>query len=478
MFFLCIAVCLVRGTQNSNDENPKALHAKGPIVATQSLSEALFASGAVDPAVLAEIDRRMGACVLAVSGGRDSMFLLYLFRELVDRGFLQHEPVVFHLNHRLRPEAERDLEFVADEARRLDFAFYFLERDAAAFARRARKSLEEAGRLLRYRALGRLRASQSLSGPVVTAHHADDYLESAMLHLIRGGGPGAMNTLAFFSRVESVPVLRPLVALSRQRITELMIEQGIPFVEDASNESLEFLRNRLRHGPISGLRAEGLDPAKLWRNFHPDPRDLVFPSGGSEGDSSPGSQSPATEPTQLLSIDRRLFFGQRPGLAELKQLFDIALRGVGLPPAGRDFLEALRSQLSPGQGFRLSYSGGGVRIWSDRRGPIWVFRENCAALRAPLFRRLSDLDWELRFNGRTRRYTLQADEAPGCWRPGLRACLADGSRVPIRKLLREAGVPEPVREFLPLILRGDGSVRAICYGFWESLRDRRFSNRA
>ena len=411
-----------------------------------------------------------GPCILAVSGGRDSMFLLYLFRELRDAGLLSRPPLVFHLNHGLRPSAEEDLAFVAREARRLDFPFYFMERDAAVFARRTGTGIEVAGRRLRYRALGRLLQQQG-GGLAITAHHADDYLESVLIHLIRGGGPAAMQTLAYYSRVEGVPVLRPMVALTRARITELVNEHGIPFLEDPTNASSEFLRNRLRRQVTPMLRAEGLDPLKLWRNFHEDPR-VALPRS-----------SPITRSAEYLSMDRRLLPDLRTGLAELKQLLDGAFRRLELAPADRKLLEELAEQMARGPAFRLSYVGRDFRIWSDQRGPVWIFRRDAAIFRPPLVRKIAasaagDPAIDVTYNRRTRRYRLQPGQRVGTFRAGLRAQLGDGSHVPVRKLLREAGVPEPVREFLPLIVTGapgEESPVVLCLSFWEVLRDRRFN---
>ncbi|MCR9141709.1 MAG: tRNA lysidine(34) synthetase TilS [bacterium] len=464
-------------------------------MAGSELSAALFAEGAIDADVLSAIDAQ-GSCILAVSGGRDSMLLLYLFRELFDQGYLQREPVVFHLNHGLRASARDDLDFVARQARRLEFAFYFQERDAARFARRTKTGLEEAGRLLRYRALGRLRSLRAEGGLVITAHHADDYLESVLIHLIRGGGPGAMNTLSFFSRVENTPVARPLVLCTRERIASLVQAHDIPFVEDPSNRSPEFLRNRLRQGPAAALLGEGLDPVKLWRNFHDDPRDTMA-----------APENINARPA-YLSIDRRILFGDPLRLSECKQIFDLAFRRLGLPPADRKFLAAIRTQLRRGADFRVSFRARVFRVWSDARGPVWIFRSDAPALRAPTWERgaldpsaagvpAGSTQWVIRFCGRTREVLCGPNERPAVFRPGMRVRLADGSRVSVRKLLREAGVPAPVREFLPLIVEGrpraagseaeadlNGAapgesaepVTRICFGFWESLRDRRFFN--
>jgi tRNA(Ile)-lysidine synthase len=406
-----------------------------------------------------------GPCVLAVSGGRDSMLLLQAFREICAAGGLSRSPVVFHLHHGLRDSADADLDFVARAARSADFPFYFARRNAATFARRCGVGLEEAGRQLRYRSLGRLLLRLG-GGVVVTAHHADDYLESALIHLIRGGGPAALGTLPLYSKVEGVPVLRPLLGLSRARVTELVGQYAISYTDDPTNAEDRFLRNRLRQGPVAGLLAEGLDPVKMWRNFHPEPRDF----------------RPVLRPGRpdYLAIDRRLVPDLARGLSEIKQLLDLALRRLELSPADRHLLEALRTRWLAAPNFQFTYETADYRIWSDRRGPLWIFRRDAPALSAPRATRLAaepgTVQWQVRFNGQARRYAASAEEEIVALSPGLRARLADGSRVPVKKILREAGVPEPVRRHLPLLWnRRWNLVTCICLGFWENLRDRRFS---
>ena len=179
----------------------------------------------------ASLFRIPGPFVLAVSGGRDSMLLLRLFTELRRENLIDSDPLVFHLNHGLRPEAERETELVRRAAREAGFSLREVRRNARIFSRRARLSLEEGGRRLRYRALSRI--CFSLPGSVaVTAHHADDFAESLLLHLTRGGGPGALNALPLFGNLAGLRVFRPLLCLDRARISELVREQRIDYLDD------------------------------------------------------------------------------------------------------------------------------------------------------------------------------------------------------------------------------------------------------
>ena len=81
----------------------------------------------------------------------------------------------------------------------------------------------------------------------------------------------------------------------------------------------------------------------------------------------------------------------------------------------------------------------------------------------------------MHWNGRRREYQLAPGQRLASFAPGQRVRLADGSSVALRKILREAGVPAPVRAYLPLVVgEQSAQVHMVCLGFWESLRDRRF----
>ena len=158
----------------SDTQQPRALNA----VERAELLQRFFQNTSLTPVALAKVDAR-GPCVLAVSGGRDSMLLCYVMAALWQAGHLQHAPRVFHLDHGLREESAADREFVGTAARVLDLPYSSTVRNVKSFARRTGASLEAAGRTLRYRLLERLRAWADGSW-IVTAHHADDYVESLL----------------------------------------------------------------------------------------------------------------------------------------------------------------------------------------------------------------------------------------------------------------------------------------------------------
>ncbi len=410
----------------------------------------------------------LGPFALAISGGRDSMLLLHAFVDLRERGLFGRDFVVFHLDHRLREDSGADLDFVAAESHRLDVSFYCTSRDVRVFARRSRiGSLEAAGRTLRYRSLRRLCERRfGGTGIVVTAHHADDYLESVLVHWIRGGGRAALGTLPVMDRgPEGLTLLRPLLALSRADVSEIVARLGIAFRDDPSNESPEFLRNRLRSGVIPALRQEGLDAVKLWRNFHDAP-------GGSAGFVGTPTKGGGAGPVEVLCLDRRLLVGT---LTELKAVLDVALRRLGLPPSERALLAELRSQQAhDAAAFRQVFESKSLRIWSDRRGPVWLFRQDADVFRAPRFERAGKI-LRIHWNGRTREYAATAGQRPGGFEPGMRAPLPGGGHLLVKKIFQDAGVPGPLRPLIPLLIDEDsGLVSCICLSFWEHGKDRHF----
>lgn len=413
----------------------------------------LTGSGPIAAALLERLPARLfqgpETFVLCVSGGRDSMLLLALFEELQQAGFLRREPVVFYYQHRLRAAAEEECEFVRRVVRRIGWAFYIKEGNVERAARRTGSSLEEAGRMLRYRALRRLAAGL---GPAraVTGHHADDYVESLLLHLVRGGGPAALETLPLFHELDGVSIFRPLLVLDRAGIDRLVGERGIAFREDESNADEGFRRNRLRARVTGELRALGLDAVKLWRNFH-DP--AIEPPG----------LGPAGAPA-ALSLERRLFVDASE--RERKQLLDLCLRRLASPPADRALLREVDRQLRTTG--RLAYESSTLSIWSGGGTPVWIFPARSSALRPFRTGERQGDRIEVRFNERRRLIAIGPGEELDHFRPGDRVVLAGGGRKRVKKIFQECGLPAPVRPRLPLVRdRASGLVRRLLLGFWE-----------
>ncbi len=182
--------------------------------------------------------------LIAVSGGRDSMALLHL---LATRGW--NKLVVCHLNHALRGRASTaDAALVLRTAKKLGLRCETEKVDVAAASKRDGISVELAGRRARDDFFSRM-ARRHRTRFVFLAHHADDQAETVLGNLFRGGGLAGLAGMLQSAESDDGKLikLRPLLDARRGEITKFVNEQRIAFHEDASNESAEHRRNRIRH---------------------------------------------------------------------------------------------------------------------------------------------------------------------------------------------------------------------------------------
>ena len=178
--------------------------------------------------------------VLAVSGGPDSMALLYGAAHLVQTDARGWSLSVAHVDHALRPDSADDARFVAQAAEALGLRFDSIRTDVVALARDEGRSLEDAAREARYRFLEHIAPDGAL---IATAHTADDAAETVLLNLMRGSGlAGARGIPARRGRV-----VRPLLDARREELRAHLDAAGIAYRLDPSNDDLAHLRNRVRH---------------------------------------------------------------------------------------------------------------------------------------------------------------------------------------------------------------------------------------
>ena len=179
--------------------------------------------------------------ICAVSGGADSvamLFALYLLREKLG---ITLEAA--HFNHNLRGEESlRDETFVRELCARYEIPLHV----ASGEIRPGKKGLEAAARDARYAFL------ESLPGKIATAHTADDNAETILMHLVRGTGLKGLGGIA----PQRGKLIRPMLGITRREVEDFLAEWHLPHVEDSTNETDAFLRNRLRHHVMPLLAAE------------------------------------------------------------------------------------------------------------------------------------------------------------------------------------------------------------------------------
>ncbi|MDJ0856647.1 MAG: tRNA lysidine(34) synthetase TilS [Desulfobacterales bacterium] len=195
--------------------------------------------------------------LVGVSGGRDSMVLLAVLAALAGPLRLQRLGVA-HYHHGLRGAAAgRDAGLVEQTALSAGLPYYYARGDVAAHRRRRRMSLEEAARELRY-AFFETTAHRHGFGHVALGHHADDNAELVLMRMLRGSGPRGLAGIPPVRRLGATgpTVIRPLIAVDRAAIDRFGPQYGLASVEDESNRSPQFTRNRIRHDLLPKLRAD------------------------------------------------------------------------------------------------------------------------------------------------------------------------------------------------------------------------------
>ena len=179
--------------------------------------------------------------ICAVSGGADSVALLFAFYLLKEKLNIRLEAA--HFNHHLRAEeSDRDEAFVRKLCDRYDIPLHVGE----AMVVTGKKGLEAAARDARY---GFLR---SLPGKIATAHTADDNAETVLMHLVRGTG---LKGLGGITPIHG-NVIRPMLTCTRQDVEDFLEEWCVSHIEDSSNGTDAFLRNRIRHHVMPLLAQE------------------------------------------------------------------------------------------------------------------------------------------------------------------------------------------------------------------------------
>ncbi|MDB5170010.1 MAG: hypothetical protein JWN82_406 [Candidatus Saccharibacteria bacterium] len=177
-----------------------------------------------------QVELQPGKYVVAVSGGVDSVALLHLLQQISGL-----QLVVAHFDHGIRPESADDAAFVQEltTTYNLDFMTERAELGAGASEATARKA--------RYKFLHGVR-NQTGAQAVITAHHQDDVLETAILNILRGTGRRGLTSLQ-----STVEIQRPLLHVPKKDILAYAAKQKLSWREDTTNHDERYTRNYIRH---------------------------------------------------------------------------------------------------------------------------------------------------------------------------------------------------------------------------------------
>ncbi len=202
---------------------------------------------------------------------------------------------VGHLHHGLRPEADDDARFVCELAKSRELAYIEGRADVAALAAGTGDGIEAAARAARYAWLANA-AREIGARYVVTAHTADDQVETILQRLLRGTGIAG---LAGIPRVrllaDGISLVRPWLEFRRAELQEYLRLLNQPWCEDSSNQSRAMTRNRLRHELLPLLE----------REFNPDVRAALLRLGSLADDTRRIIDRRVDEHWTELKLDKR-----------------------------------------------------------------------------------------------------------------------------------------------------------------------------
>lgn len=176
-----------------------------------------------------QVKVKPGKYILAVSGGVDSMVLLTLLSKLP-----KLKLAVAHFNHGIRSDADADEAFVGRAADRLGVEF------VAGYGRLGPAASEDQARTARYKFLNEVKSKRRADG-IITAHHQDDLIETALLNLLRGSGYKGLVAIK-----ANPKITRPLLNTPKAEILKYAKDNQIQWREDETNEDVKYLRNYLR----------------------------------------------------------------------------------------------------------------------------------------------------------------------------------------------------------------------------------------
>jgi tRNA(Ile)-lysidine synthase len=198
-----------------------------------------------------------GRLLLAVSGGADSLSLMVLCHEWLQRNRLPIQLFVASVDHRLRPEAADECTYVA----RLAAERGLPHRTLVWEGEKSHSNVQGLAREARYRLLSD-HARSIGCGHIAIAHHQDDQAETLIMRLLRGSGVTGLAAMRPMQPLGAVTLLRPLLGFPKARLVASLVARSITWAEDPSNRSPGYLRTRVR-SMLPMFAAEGCDSARL-----------------------------------------------------------------------------------------------------------------------------------------------------------------------------------------------------------------------
>lgn len=178
--------------------------------------------------------------ILGVSGGADSVFLLYALFKL---GYTNL--IITNIDHKLRENSFQDTLFVENIAKKLGLEFRSKSIDIKKLAKAQKLGIEEAGRFARYRFWQDLSLELKVK-KLVLAHNADDQAETVFMAFLRGTGLNGLKGIDLKAKLNDLAIIRPMLSFYKKDILSYLKANKIKFRQDETNLENIYFRNKLR----------------------------------------------------------------------------------------------------------------------------------------------------------------------------------------------------------------------------------------
>ena len=196
--------------------------------------------------------------VVGVSGGPDSIFLLDM---LVKSDIDNNNIIVGHVNHNVREESIKEEEFVRDICFNYGVVF-----ESIMLPKEYSGNFEKWARDRRYEFFEQLIDKYSAEY-LMTAHHGDDLMETILMKIVRGSSVKGYSGILKKEIRNNYTIIRPLLDITKDDISDYLDKNGIKYVIDRSNYSLDYTRNRFRHNILKYLKNEDKNVHLKFRKF-------------------------------------------------------------------------------------------------------------------------------------------------------------------------------------------------------------------
>lgn len=267
--------------------------------------------------------------------------------------------------------------------------------------------------------------------------------------MIRGGGYSALNALAIYKN----GIFRPLLIFTEQEMNTIFKNEKWNIFEDESNESEEYLRNRLRKNVIPLLKKEGLNPNKVYENFHEEEDSLLLETNPNLKNKNPG----------FIRIDYNVLDSMNT--MHLKQVLDVYCSVFKIHPINKNILLEIKKELANNTSFLIENKE--LYFWKSKSSDLYLIPKSSPyLLKAKIVS--SKEEAIVHWNEKTK--PISNNMRLDYFTNGLKI-LSKGKHFEVSELLREKHIPIPVRECLPIIFRDNNPV-AILFSLWDDrLRD-------